>query len=258
MQRFAFCFMIFNLLLTSQDLKADDGHEYYEIRSYLLGERGDPKAIDEYLETALIPALGRLGVGPIGVFTNSPADDTGSPRIVAVIPYKSADQIFTIKEQLKADEKYKSLAQSYLGRGPRDAPYQRIESELLISMDCMPELTVKKESLGNSDRVYELRIYESANERLGDLKVDMFNSGEVPIFLDCGIQPVFIGQAVIGPFTPSLTYLTVYPNEAKRGQAWKDFRVHPDWQILKEIEKYKGTVSKIYKYVLVPKPYSKM
>jgi hypothetical protein len=122
----------------------------------------------------------------------------------------------------------------------------------------MPKLEVNSDSLKNQERVYELRIYESANERLGDLKVEMFNSGEVPIFLDCGIQPIFIGQALVGPFTPSLTYLTVYPSEEKRGQAWQDFRVHPDWQVLKEVEKFKGTVSKIYKYVLSPKSYSGM
>ena len=35
----------------------------------------------------------------------------------------------------------------------------------------------------NKNRVYELRTYESAHEKLGQLKVDMFNNGEVPIFL---------------------------------------------------------------------------
>jgi len=258
MTRFVCALTLATAFLMPQILKAADEHEYYEIRSYVLGDSGDAAAIDEYLETALIPALGRLGVEPVGVFENSPADQTGSQRIVAVIPYKSSDQIFAVKQQLQRDQVYLDLAQSYLGRGPRQSPYQRIESELLISMDCMPKLSVEEKSLGNQNRVYELRVYESANERLGDLKVDMFNSGEVPIFLDCGIQPVFIGQAVIGPYTPSLTYLTVYPSESKREQAWKDFRVHPDWQILKEVEKYKGTVSKIYKYVLSPKSYSKM
>ena len=86
----------------------------------------------------------------------------------------------------------------------------------------------------------------------------IFHSGEVPIFLDSGIQPIFIGQGVVGPFTPSLSYLTVYPNEEARLKAWKAFRAHPDWHVLKAVPKYAGTVSKIHKYVLVPKPYSQM
>jgi len=254
-------FVLFFFVASSfacQLLQAAEGHQYYEIRSYILGEKGDAAAIDQYLKTALIPALVRQGVGPVGVFENSAADQTGSARVIVVIPYQSSEHIVAVKQKLQKDQQYREAAGEYLARGPRQAPYQRIESELLISMDCMPILKVNKDSLNNSDRVYELRIYESANERLGDLKVDMFNDGEVPIFLDCGIQPIFIGQAVVGPFTPSLTYLTVYPNEEARNQAWLDFRVHPDWQVLKEVPKYKGTVSKIYKYVLSPKPYSGM
>lgn len=63
---------------------------------------------------------------------------------------------------------------------------------------------------------------------------------------------------MIGPRTPNLTYLTVYANEQARNAAWKAFRVHPDWLVLKEVAKYKGTVSHIDKFVLVPKSYSQM
>ena len=245
-------------IVVGQASFAADSKQYYEIRSYLLSENSDAVAIDAYLKTSLLPALKRLGVGPVGVFENAPTDETGSARVVLVIPYHDPGQILSVKTALQADQQYLDSAAEYLNRGPREPAYQRIESELLVAMDCMPQLEVKPESLANSSRVYELRIYESANEKLGDLKVDMFNNGEVPIFLDCGIQPIFIGQALIGPFTPSLSYLTVYPNEQAREQAWKDFRVHPEWQVLKEVKKYKGTVSKIYKYVLSPKPFSQM
>ena len=57
---------------------------------------------------------------------------------------------------------------------------------------------------------------------------------------------------------PNLTYLTMYPSEESRLQAWKSFREHPAWKVLSKVEKYKGTVSKIHKYVLVPKAYSEM
>tara|TARA_R110002049_G_scaffold2750_2_gene21665 strand:+ start:525101 stop:525880 length:780 start_codon:yes stop_codon:yes gene_type:complete len=237
---------------------ADDAHQYYEVRSYLLSEKSDTKAIDTYLEDALLPALQRQGIGPIGVFTNAPSDESGSPRIVVVIPYDSPNQIATVKKNVAADADYQSAAEPLLGRQKNDAAYDRIQSELLVAMDCMPKLNVTSESLSNSNRVYELRLYESPTEKLGDLKVDMFNNGEVPIFYDCGIQPVFIGQGLIGPQTPNLTYLTTYPSDAARLKAWEAFKVNPDWQVLKVVEKYKGTVSKIDKFVLMPKPYSQM
>ena len=232
--------------------------EYYEIRSYLLGDQDDAEAIHQYLRDAFLPAMGRQQVGPIGVFHNSAQDQSDSKRIVVVIPYKSADAISACKTSLATDSEYKKAAKSYLDRGSDNSPYQRIESELLVAMDCMPLLKVPKNQLQNANRVFELRVYESANERLGDLKVHMFNNGEVPIFLDCGIQPIFIGQAVIGPSTPNLSYLTAYPSEQARNEAWVAFRAHPDWQVLKKEAKYAGTVSKIDKYVLTPTDYSQI
>lgn len=232
--------------------------QLYEVRSYILGEKGDAESVHGFLRDALLPAMERQKIGPIGAFMNSESDETGSPRIVVVIPYDNADQIAKVGQAVVADAQFQADAKTYLDRGPKDSPYQRISSELLVAMDCMPELTVPAGLLANSDRVYELRVYESANERLGHTKVDMFNSGEVPIFLACGIQPIFIGQAIVGPQTPNLTYLTAYPSEAERLESWVAFRKHPDWQVLKEVEKYKGTVSRIDKFVLVPTDYSKM
>lgn len=232
--------------------------QYYEVRSYLLDEKSNPELIDQYLSKALLPALERQGIGPVGVLSTAPQDQTGSPRIVVVIPYDDAAGPRQSAKKLQSDEAYHAAAAEYLACDSKTAPYKRIQSELLVGMDCMPELNVPAGTLENSDRIYELRLYESANERLGDLKVEMFNAGEVPIFLDCKIDPIFIGQCVVGPQTPSLTYLTVYASEQARGEAWKAFRVHPDWKVLSKNAKYKGTVSKIDKFVLMPKPYSKM
>jgi hypothetical protein len=258
MFRIVSLFLLSCMVISASQLSADDSHQYYEIRSYILGDNGDAEAIDQYLSGALLPALGRQEVGPIGVFTNSENDQSGQARIVVVIPHSSADAVATVKKKVEADSQYQSDAAAYLNRGPKDSPYQRIQSELLVSMDCMPQLAVAAGSLDNNERVYELRVYESANERLGNLKVDMFNSGEVPIFLDCGIQPIFIGQAIVGPQTPNLTYLTTYADEEARNAAWKAFRVHPDWNVLKVVAKYQGTVSRIDKFVLIPKSYSQM
>ncbi len=258
MRSLLFLSMLPLAMMHPSSVRAQESRQYYEVRSYVLGENGDPEAIDQYLQAALLPALQRHGIGPVGVFTNSPNDETGSPRIIVVIPYASADQIASVKAKVGGDAQYQSDAKAYLDRAADRPPYQRIESELLVAMDCFPQVQVQKESLNNSDRVYEFRIYESPTERLGELKVDMFNSGEVPIFLASGIEPIFIGQAVVGPYTPSLSYLTVYRDEPARLEAWKAFREHPDWLVLKDVPKYQGTVSKIHKYVLSPKPYSQM
>ncbi len=239
--------------------QADDAKQYYEVRSYVLGESGDPEAIDDYLQKALLPALKRQDVGPVGVFSNAESDSSRNPRvIVVVIPHSNIDAITKVNANIEADAEYQSDAKVYLDRGPKDSPYQRIQSELLVAMKCWPELKVPDESLSNPERVFELRVYESANERIGHLKVEMFNEGEVPIFLDCDITPIFIGQAVVGQYTPNLTYLTMYGSDEARKASWRQFLQHPDWKVLSGVEKYKGTVSKIHKYVLSPKSFSQM
>lgn len=233
--------------------------QYYEVRTYVIGESGDAGAIDGYLKQALLPALQSQGVGPIGVFTNADNDSSRNPRVVvAVIPYASADHIIDVTRQVANDANYQSAAKDYLGRGPKESPFERIQSELLVAMKCWPEVKVPAGATDNDDRVFELRVYESANERIAQLKVDMFNEGEVPIFLDCNITPLFIGKAIIGQYTPNLTYLTMYPSDQERKESWKQFLRHPDWKKLSAVEKYKGTVSKIRKYIMVPKPYSQM
>lgn len=232
--------------------------EYYEIRTIVLGEKGDAAAIDQYLEKALIPAFERQNIGPIGVFSAAPNSDTKPGSIFVVIPYAELAQMESSREALAKDSEYLNAAADYLGRDSKTAPYSRISSELLTAMDCWPKTVVPEGTLENEERVYELRLYESANERLGDLKVEMFNQGEVPIFLDSGVQPIFIGQALVGPQTPSLTYLTVYKNDAARLKAWDAFRAHPDWKVLSKNPRFGGTVSRIDKFVLSAKPYSQM
>ncbi len=237
---------------------AEVDRQLYEVRSYLLNEKSDEAAIDKYLAEALIPALGRQGIGPVGALAPTAQDETGVKQIVVVIPYTGAAQMLAAAGKLAADSEYQTAAKAYSDRQPNEAPFARIRSELLVAMDCWKEVKVPSGALANNDRVYELRLYESPTERVGNVKVDMFNAGEVPIFLDCNIQPIFVGQAVIGPLTPSLTYLTMYESEEARNEAWVAFRNHPDWKVLSAEAKYQGTVNRIDKYVLRAKPYSQM
>lgn len=245
------------------DVPADSGQagtsvshkQFYEIRRYVIGEDADAGAIDRYLSEALLPALGRAGTGPVGLF--GPAEQAESQDRFVVITYDRLDQLPAVQAALDADAELRRAAEEFEAGGAK-APYQRISSELLLAMDAMPQAK-SGESIGTDEsRVYELRIYESANEGLGDRKVEMFNEGEVPIFLDSGIIPVFLGQALVSPYAPSLTYLTAYPDEQARQQAWKTFVEHPDWKVLSGKERYQGTVSKIYKFVLRPLPGSQL
>lgn len=249
-------FAFIPLLYASSVMAQTPEKQTYEIRKYTLSEEQAPQDLDLFLSEQMLPALKRAGAGMVGIFAPAPGATT-QDRFV-VITYAAPSDAIAVADKLRDDEAFVTARQAFEQGGPKKPPYARVASELLLAMDCKPQAETPAKVGTPESRVYELRVYESANEGLGDLKVEMFNSGEVPIFLDCGIQPVFLGQAVISHYAPSLTYLTAYPNEESRVKAWDMFRQHPDWKVLSGVEKYKGTVSKIHLFLLRALPGSEM
>lgn len=237
-------------------LPAEDAKQYYELRQYKLKSDADPAPLDAYLSDALLPALNRIGIKPVGLFKTTSEQDVDSRFVL--IPLTGPAQAGAIPKTLAADQAYAKAAGPYLETPPTQPLLERVRSELLIAFDVQPQISVPELCKAKQDRIFELRTYESATEHRGDLKVEMFNSGEVPIFLDCGIQPIFFGQAIIGDKIPNLTYMTVYPNEEAKEEGWKKFRVHPDWKILSKNPRYADTVSTIHKWDLLPLPASQL
>lgn len=228
--------------------------QYIEVRTYHLSSADELPAVDAYMEKALLPALRRQGVVNVGVLGEYEASE--NPRIFVMIPFDTIEQFAGSQAKLDADAEYQKAAADYFGV-PKDEPrFKRIESELLYSFEVWPQMKVPAQKKAGKARLFELRTYESHSEEFGERKVEMFNAGEVPIFLDAGIQPVFMGRALVGKYTPNLTYMTVFDDMDAVEAGWKAFRVHPDWKKLSGVEKYKGTVSNIHKTWLTPRPYS--
>lgn len=233
-------------------------NQVMELRTYTLVDAAAESELDAYLTDALIPALVRQGIGPIGAFDQASEAEDGAIEVMLLLPGANVDVVTGAAAKLAKDEAYLAAAKDYLATPAGKPLVKRIRSELLLAFDCWPQTTVPAQMKEGKSRLFELRIYESPTENLGNLKVEMFNSGEVPIFLDSGIMPVFMGQALIGDKTPNLTYMTVHDDDAARNQGWDNFRKHADWQVLKAVKKYEGTVSKIHKSDWVPKAYSQL
>lgn len=234
-------------------------NQHYEWVHYQQVDKSQLAQFDQYLEKALLPALNRQGIEPVGVFEEVPSDASQTTTAIhLLLPLDQSQQVFQVVPKLASDSQFLENAAAYLNADPKKPFYGRMRTEVLVAFDCMPKLKVPSQTAGRRDRLFELRTYESSNEKMGMLKVEMFNNGEVPIFLDCGIQPVFFGQALLGDRLPNLTYMTVYDDSAARDAAWIKFREHPEWKKLSGVEKYQGTVSKIHKTDLIPRPYSQL
>src|SRR5579864_8642849 len=59
------------------------GREYYELRRYHLRRGPQTKLLDDYFRDAFLPAMKRLGIGPVGVFNTSIGP--GSPLVYVLI-----------------------------------------------------------------------------------------------------------------------------------------------------------------------------
>lgn len=226
--------------------------QYYEWRTYRFKRPEQGDRVQRYLQKAALPAWNRLGVGPVGVWTES--GDGAGPSVHVLLTFSSIEQFAGQRAALEADAAYQSSARDYL-EAPKDDPaYARIESSLMVAFDGMKKLHVP----AGSPKAYELRIYESHNEAKARRKIEMFNDGEIPIFSEVGFQPVFFGETLIGPLVPNLKYMLATEDAAANKAAWQRFGSNPDWVAMRSLPKYADTVSGITSIMLTPTSYSEI
>ena len=232
------------------------GHEHYELRHWHIPTAEKKAVVDRFLKNAVMPAVKRINLGPIGVFHSAdhPKNNKAEQHDIWVLtPFKNAQEFFSRDEKL-VDDVFVEAADEYLNSQKTDPAYTRITSSFMRAFNGKPKLEIPIK--GN--RIFELREYQSHNELKAQLKVQMFNEGEIDIFNATGLKSVFFGQTLIGPDIPNLTYMLVYKDQAMRGKNWQAFLKHPDWDRMKNMEIYKDTVSKIVARFFDPAPYSQI
>jgi hypothetical protein len=183
----------------------------------------------EYLNTVFAPAAKRAGLGPAGFF--SPVIGERSPFILSLMTYPGFAAIDTIHNKLGEDKEFQKGLDEYDKIG--DPAYVRMESVLLRAFDGIPTLTVPPTDAQRPARIFELRTYESMNQKASLRKAKMFEDGEAAIFRKVGMLTVFFGRSIIGPNQPSLSYMLAYDDLAARDKLWRSFGADPDWQKLR-------------------------
>jgi len=234
---------------------APSTRDYYELRTYSL--KATKQAIlDDYLSKAFVPAITRLGAGPVGVFSEANGNDGLFVHVLTV--FSSPDQIVSLPARLSADAEHQKAGAEYLAAPASDPVYDRIESSILLALEGMPRL-VKPDT--SKPRIMNLRIYESHNERAALKKLEMFNTGEFAVFQRAEMPMVFCAQAIAGPRMPNLTYMLVFPDDAGRKAGWGRFgKDDPEWKRLRAMHEYddKEIVSKITNKIVTPASYSEL
>ena len=212
---------------------AQTAPQIYEWRQYSLRTGTQPRRLADYLQNALIPALNRLGHTPVGVFEVT--FGLPSPTVFVLTPFASADALAAKESLLDKDEAFTRAAATYGDSGASDPVFVRQEVSILSAFPQLPRVQVPAATAAKGPRLFELRTYESHNERAHRAKVKMFaEMGEIDIFRRVGLTPVFFARTLAGPRMPNLVYMLVHENMAGREKSWDAFRTDPEWRKLSQ------------------------
>jgi len=237
---------------TQAQAPAPHPREFYQIRRYAL-ESGPQTALTEsYLGDALIPALVRMGMGPIGAFRLDIGPET--PAFYVLVPGPSIEPLAELDLRLEQDAEFKHAAAPFWN-APATAPaFQRVDVSLLAAFEGWPRLTPPSAAATKAKRIFQLRTYESPSDRDHARKVEMFHVGEFEIFKSAGFHPVFFGDTLIGPRMPNLTYMLSLESVAELDARWDAFRNDPAWKKLSADPRfsYEAIVSNISNLILSP------
>jgi hypothetical protein len=204
--------------------------EFYLLRRYSLLSGQQLKLTENYFSSALIPALQRFGLGPIGAFRLDFGPET--PTYYLLIPGPSADILANLDLRLADDAAFLQAADPFWNSTSAAPAFERVEYSLLAAFTGWPRITPPDSSATKAKRIFHLRTYESPSHGDHIRKVEMFHSGEFDIFKAAGCHPVFFGDTLVGSRMPNLTYMLSFADMAALEAGWDLFLNDPAWKKL--------------------------
>jgi hypothetical protein len=236
----------------SADGQAPAGREFYLMRRYALQQGPQTKLTESYFGDAMIPALGRMGIGPVGALRLEIGPET--PAYYLLIPGSSTQTLAELDLRLADDAAFMKAAEPFWNATATAPAFERVESSLLSAFVGWPRLTPPASAATKGKRIFQLRTYESPSDGDHVRKVEMFHSGEFEIFLRAGFHPVFFGDTLIGSRMPCLTYMLSFADHAELDAKWAVFRDDPEWKKLSTSPRFASDqlVTNITNLVLSP------
>ena len=228
---------------------------YLALKVYHLKNNRQEARIDSFLQRQYVPALHAAGIATIGVFKPLGNDTAADRRVYVLTPFNSLAQWEKIDKETTV--KLQAAGGAYENTAYNNPAYIRQENLLLKTFEEMKTLAAPRLATPKSERVYELRSYEGASEKIFHNKVRMFNAGgEIKLFDRLGFNGMFYSEVVFGPKMPNLMYMTSFANMAEREAHWKAFGADPEWKKLSSLPEYQNNVSHIDITFLRPADYS--
>ena len=206
---------------------AQPPREFYQLRKYALRTGTQLALVQNYFEHALIPALNRMAVLPVGAFKLDVGPET--PNI-----------LFVHSGNVRGSAGYVGHAAGR-GYGVHQGVYGVLGSAGVGASLCAGGKFADVGVCGLAkDRCAEGRkkgFFSCEPMRAQAMGHMSRRSGcstkrKIGIFTRTGLTPVFFGDTLIGPRMPSLTYMLTFADVADLNEKWAVFGSDPAWKEL--------------------------
>jgi hypothetical protein len=245
-------------VLSSSARATGADRSFLEITTWRLhnSDEDQAKRVSDYLEGGLFPALTRAGARPIAAFATLIGPD--APTLFSIAEYKSLGSMQEVLSHLGSDAEYNKAFQA-VGSGS-GMPFVTMESSLFHNLAVLPQAVLPTDASSRPARIFELRTYQSQSMAARQKKAGMFNNGEIGVFQRLGMRPVFIGESIVGPRQPNITYMLSFDNLEGRETHWKTFGSDPEWKKISAPAELKDSqiVANISNIILRPLAFSPM
>lgn len=206
---------------------AGSKREFYLWRRYNTQQGKQSALTENFFRDALLPALGRMGMGPVGAFRVEFGNDT--PAFCALIPSTSVEALATLDFALARDAEFMKAADPFWNSTAASPAFLRYESSILAAFEGWPHVTPPDTK---AKRIFQVRTYENPSNAAHVRKVEMFHAGEFDIFRDLGFHSVFYGDHIVGSRLPCLSYMLCFASKADMDAKWEAFRNSSGWKKL--------------------------
>ncbi|MCL2304094.1 MAG: NIPSNAP family protein [Planctomycetaceae bacterium] len=248
------------MLQPKQSQRQNSRKKCIELRVYTVADLEKKEKLIRVFDEALIPALNRQGIKPVGVFWTNKDINEGKDEfdlsVFVLYAHDSMESALQTNAKLLADKTLREASAAIFEASMAEPRFTTLKSTLMTGFNLCPGIEVPTLA---KDRVLQLRYYKSYNFERNAAKIHMFDEGgELALFRKVGMHPVFFGDTVFGDMMPNLTYMLGFENEDARKLAWKTFVESPEWADIKGRPMYKDTANTIVNIMLKPSPGSQI
>ena len=109
---------------SAQSERANDPGDFIELIKYRLMPGTKKNQVRDFYKNAAIPALNKMGISPIGVFT--PMFGTNDPTLYIMIPHKNIESFLTLPARMLANEDLMKAGTDFMNTTISDPAYIRM------------------------------------------------------------------------------------------------------------------------------------